>query len=46
MAKILIAEDEKMINELIRRNLELVGHRCTQVFQGEMCIRDSREALQ
>lgn len=39
MAKILIAEDEKMINELIRRNLELVGHRCTQVFQGDQVLK-------
>ena len=34
MAKILIVEDEKMINELILRNLQAVGHRCTQVYDG------------
>ena len=35
MAKILIAEDEKSINNLIRKNLELVGHTTVCVFDGE-----------
>ncbi len=35
MAKILIVEDEKPINELIYRNLTLVGHDCTQVYDGD-----------
>lgn len=35
MAKILIVEDEKAINDLIKFNLELVGHECCQVFDGE-----------
>lgn len=35
MAKILIVEDEKAINNLIKKNLELVGHVCTAVFDGE-----------
>ena len=35
MAKILIAEDERAINDLIMLNLELVGHKCSQVFDGE-----------
>lgn len=35
MAKILIVEDEKAINDLIRFNLELIGHECSQVFDGE-----------
>ena len=35
MAKILIAEDEKAINTLIKKNLELVGHECVSVFDGE-----------
>jgi len=35
VADILIVEDEKAINDLIRFNLELVGHRCFQVFDGE-----------
>ena len=34
MAKILIVEDEKMINELILRNLQAVGHRCVQAYDG------------
>ncbi len=34
MAEILIVEDEPSINELIRRNLSLTGHHCTQVFDG------------
>ena len=34
MAEILIVEDEPSINELIRRNLNLTGHHCTQVFDG------------
>ena len=35
MANILIVEDEININNLMKRNLELVGHTCTQVFDGE-----------
>ena len=35
MANILIVEDEVNINNLVKRNLELVGHTCTQVFDGE-----------
>ena len=38
MAKILIVEDEKAINDLIKLNLELVGHTCTQVFDGGRVI--------
>lgn len=34
MAEILIVEDEFSINELIRRNLNLTGHHCTQAFDG------------
>ncbi len=34
MAKILIVEDERAINDLIMMNLELVGHDCYQVFDG------------
>lgn len=34
MADILIVEDELSINELIRRNLSLTGHHCTQAFDG------------
>ena len=35
MAKILVAEDDKSINNLIRKNLELVGHTTVCVFDGE-----------
>ena len=35
MARILIVEDDKSINTLIRKNLELVGHDCVSVFDGE-----------
>ena len=35
MANILIVEDEININNLMKRNLELVGHTCTQVFDGK-----------
>lgn len=34
MAHILIVEDEEAINRLIRQNLHLAGHECTQVFDG------------
>jgi len=35
LAQILIVEDEKTINSLIKKNLELVGHTCVSVFDGE-----------
>ncbi len=38
MANILIVEDEIPINELIKRNMKLVGHKCISAFDG-------REAL-
>ncbi len=41
MAKILIVEDERPINDLIKFNLELVGHVCTQVFDGEEGLREA-----
>lgn len=41
MAKILIAEDEKSINDLIKLNLELVGHECFQVFDGEKALNEA-----
>ena len=34
LAHILIVEDEKPINTLIKKNLELVGHTCVSVFDG------------
>lgn len=39
MASVLIVEDEKIINELVFRNLTLVGHQCVQVFSGEDALR-------
>lgn len=42
MANILIAEDEKPINDLIRLNLSLVGHVCKQVFDGEEALAEAR----
>lgn len=38
MAKILIVEDEKSINELIKRNLNLVGHECDQAYDGKLAL--------
>ena len=39
MAKILIAEDERAINDLIKLNLTLVGHKCEQAFDGAAALR-------
>lgn len=38
MAEILIVEDEPAINELIKRNLRLVGHHCMSAFDGEEAL--------
>lgn len=38
MAKILIAEDERAINDLIKLNLTLVGHKCEQAFDGAAAL--------
>ena len=40
MAKILIVEDEKMINELILRNLQAVGHNCVQAYDGAEALEE------
>ncbi|MCL2854683.1 MAG: response regulator transcription factor [Defluviitaleaceae bacterium] len=40
MANILIVEDEKPINNLIRKNLEAVGHSCTSAFDGEAVFNE------
>lgn len=34
MAFILVVEDERSINDLIKKNLQLVGHTCGQAFDG------------
>ena len=41
MAKILIAEDERAINDLIKLNLSLVGHKCEQVFDGTLALESA-----
>ena len=38
MANILRAEDERAINDLIKLNLSLVGHKCEQVFDGAAAL--------
>lgn len=43
MAHILIVEDEAAINELLRRNLKLVGHTCSQAWSGEQALQLIRE---
>ncbi|MBR5286327.1 MAG: response regulator transcription factor [Clostridia bacterium] len=43
MAKILIAEDEKAINDLIRINLTLAGYECKQVFDGQEALNTAFE---
>lgn len=40
MAAILIVEDEESINELVKRNLQLVGHQCTSVYDGLTAIAE------
>lgn len=39
MAEILVVEDEEAINELVRRNLKLVGHSCYGVMDGEEALK-------
>lgn len=38
MANILIVEDELPINELIKRNMNLVGHKCVSAFDGKQAL--------
>lgn len=45
MANIMIVEDEIPINELIKRNLDLVGHTCVSVFNGKEALLCAREHL-
>ncbi|EMS69592.1 response regulator transcription factor [Ruminiclostridium cellobioparum] len=40
MASILIVEDETAINELVKRNLQLVGHQCVSVFDGKTAVSE------
>lgn len=39
MAKILVVEDEEAINELVRRNLGLVGHTCYGAMDGVVALQ-------
>jgi DNA-binding response OmpR family regulator len=43
MDKILIVDDEKPINDLIKTSLELVGFSCEQVFDGEAAVAFCKE---
>ncbi|MBP5155414.1 MAG: response regulator, partial [Clostridia bacterium] len=43
MARILIVEDEKSINDLIKMNLALGGHECVQVYDGEAAVKAAGE---
>ena len=43
MAKILIVEDEQPINNLIKKNLEAVGHNCVSVFDGEAVFDETEK---
>ncbi|MBQ7171668.1 MAG: response regulator transcription factor [Clostridia bacterium] len=44
MARILIVEDEIQINDLMMKNLRLVGHECTQLYDGaEAALRAQTE---
>jgi len=43
MARILIVEDDQDINELIAKNLKLVGHSYTQVFDGAEAVKVAAE---
>jgi len=45
MARILIVEDEKPINTLIKKNLELVGHTCVSVFDGEAIFDELEQGV-
>jgi DNA-binding response OmpR family regulator len=40
LASILIAEDEAAINELVKRNLQLVGHQCTSTYDGKAAVSE------
>lgn len=43
MANILIVEDEFTINELIKRNLQLVGHTCFCVYDGKVALEEMQK---
>ncbi|MBQ3159719.1 MAG: response regulator transcription factor, partial [Clostridia bacterium] len=43
MAKILIVEDERAINDLLKMNLEMVGHQCVSALTGRDAIHAAGE---
>jgi len=43
MAKILIVDDEEMINDMIRRNLTMVGFECGQAYDGKQALEMIRQ---
>ena len=43
MAKILIVEDERAISDLLKLNLEMVGHTCAAAFTGREAIKAAGE---
>ncbi len=43
MASILIVEDEIAINDLVKRNLQLVGHTCVSVYDGEAAVAEIQQ---
>ncbi len=45
MATILIIEDEEAINELVKRNLQLVGHQCVSAFDGKTAVSTLRNQI-
>ncbi len=45
MARILVLEDEKAINDLIALNLGMVGHTAVQAFTGKEAIRCAQEQV-
>ena len=43
MARILVLEDEKAINDLVALNLGMVGHTAVQAFTGREALRAAEE---
>ena len=43
MAKILIVEDERAINDLLKMNLEMVGHQCVPALTGRDAVKAAGE---
>ncbi len=43
MANILVVEDDRYINDVVVRDLKLVGHSCTPVYNGIDAVKDASE---